>query len=122
MTGDRSDVDVDAFRDELARLRAERGLSQRELGLALANGLGGVKVTGSAVGEWERGPSLPSRRNVEALERVLELEPGALAGLLGYSTGAGRGVMARLERLEENVSRIEALLEQAEGRRSPRRR
>lgn len=56
-----------------------RGLSQR----ALAERLG---TTQAAVSAWARGKSAPSPQRVFELERVFELSPGTMAGLLYYRT------------------------------------
>lgn len=55
------------FPDRLRELRRQAGLSQRELGGAIGEVDGGP-VTGSAVGEWERGLSRPDRKKAFALD------------------------------------------------------
>ena len=70
-----------AFRQALAHARQERGWSQRELARAIG-------LSQSAVSYWEQGKSLPEPFNVVELERVLELESGTLARLLGYMPAA----------------------------------
>jgi transcriptional regulator with XRE-family HTH domain len=67
----------DAFRQAVRHARRERGWSQRKLAEALG-------VSHSTVSFWEQGKTLPEPANVIDLERVLELESGALARLLGY--------------------------------------
>jgi transcriptional regulator with XRE-family HTH domain len=70
-----------AFRQALTHARQKRGWSQRELARAL-------RLSQSTVSYWEQGKSLPEPANVVELERVLELESGALARLLGYMPAA----------------------------------
>jgi transcriptional regulator with XRE-family HTH domain len=70
-----------AFRQALAHARQERGWSQRELAREMG-------LSQSAVSYWEQGKSLPEPFNVVELERVLELESGTLARLLGYMPAA----------------------------------
>lgn len=106
---------VATFGSELARRRATAGVSQRALGAALAEH-GGVSVSGSAVGEWERDVSSPNRSNALALERALGLDPGALAELLGYSVEE-QTVHERLTNLERRFDEIEAALRTLRSRR-----
>ena len=70
-----------AFRQALAHARQKRGWSQRELARAIG-------LSQSTVSYWEQGKSLPEPANVVELERVLELESGTLARLLGYMPAA----------------------------------
>ena len=102
------------FAERLKTLRVDTGRSQREVGQQLA-GHGGENVTGSAVGEWERGTSRPDRRNALALDRLFELPEGTLSGLLGYST-IDLDYEARLAAMEERFSRIEEALARLEKR------
>lgn len=67
-----------AFAGQLRGHRATAGLSQAELGSLIG-------VTGSAIGNWERGEDEPNRDNVYALERALGLDSGELSRLLGYA-------------------------------------
>ena len=67
----------EAFRRALQRARREHGWSQRKLSDALG-------LSHSTVSYWERGAGVPEPANVIELERVLELESGTLARLLGY--------------------------------------
>jgi len=53
------------------------GLSQRALARA-------VSRTPSAVWQWEEGRGAPDPQTVIKLERLLQVEPNALARLLGY--------------------------------------
>ncbi len=66
-----------AFREKLRQERQQRGWSQRELARALG-------LSHSSVSYWEQGKGLPTPSNVIDLERVLDLESGTLARLLGY--------------------------------------
>ena len=93
------DTDPAGFAVQLAEARARSGLSQRQVGVALAEH-GGERVSGSAVGEWERGTSTPGLRNARALDRLFG-EP--FSEMLGYS--------GELPLLQERVSRIEEQLE-----------
>jgi transcriptional regulator with XRE-family HTH domain len=70
-----------AFRQALTHVRQERGWSQRELARMLG-------LSQSTVSYWEQGKSLPEPANVVELERVLKLESGTLARLLGYMPAA----------------------------------
>lgn len=90
------------FGDELRRAREERGLSQRALGDLIG-------ITGSAVGEWERGESEPTRSKVPVIEDAVGVERGTLAGLLGEE---GASIAQRLSDLEGRFDRIEAALEE----------
>ena len=72
-----TDEQREAFRQALIHARRGHGWSQRRL----AEKLG---VSHSTVAFWEQGKSLPTPVNVVDLERVLELESGTLARLLGY--------------------------------------
>jgi transcriptional regulator with XRE-family HTH domain len=72
----------DVFRKALRRAREARGLSKR--GLARK-----VGVTQSAVWQWEEGKVAPRPEAAVALERVLGLQPGALAQSLGYLPAEG---------------------------------
>jgi transcriptional regulator with XRE-family HTH domain len=65
------------FGGQLRGRRAEAGLNQAELGAMIG-------VTGSAIGNWERGEDEPTRDKVYALEQALNLEAGDLSRLLGY--------------------------------------
>ena len=65
------------FRRMLRQGRQQRRLSQRKVADAIG-------VSHTAVSQWEIGRSLPIPAKVPDLERVLELEPGALSRLLGY--------------------------------------
>jgi len=65
------------FRRVLRETRLRRRLSQRALGRV-------ASASPNAVSQWESGRSLPVPAKVPALERALELEPGALSRLLGY--------------------------------------
>jgi transcriptional regulator with XRE-family HTH domain len=67
----------EAFKQALIHARRGHSWSQRKV----AEKLG---VSHSTVAFWEQGKSLPTPLNVVDLERVLELEPGTLARLLGY--------------------------------------
>jgi transcriptional regulator with XRE-family HTH domain len=72
-----TDEQREAFKQAIAHARRGHGWSQRKL----AEKLG---VSHSTVAFWEQGKTLPTPVNVVDLERVLELEPGTLARLLGY--------------------------------------
>lgn len=74
---------LERFSTELLRYFRASGHTQAGLANALTK-WEKIKVTGSAVGEWLRGESEPSRDKVFALERLLEAEPGSLSKLLGY--------------------------------------
>jgi transcriptional regulator with XRE-family HTH domain len=76
----------EAFRRVLRRARETSGLSQRVVGETVGR-------TGSAVWQWEEGRGAPDQATVAKLEAVLGLEPGTLAGPLGYVTaGADRSI------------------------------
>jgi transcriptional regulator with XRE-family HTH domain len=72
-----TDEQREAFKQAIAHARRGHGWSQRKL----AEKLG---VSHSTVAFWEQGKTLPTPVNVVDLERILELEPGTLARLLGY--------------------------------------
>lgn len=80
------EVPAYATAEEFGRIlrdhRARKHLSQQ----AIADGLRdlGEGVTASAVGDWERGGSYPSRPKVFALEKVLGLAAGDLTRYLGF--------------------------------------
>jgi transcriptional regulator with XRE-family HTH domain len=93
------------FRLRLQRARRQKSLSQRAIGEALADH-GGEPVSGSAVGEWERGQSYPTRRNALALERALDQAPGTLTRLLGYDPEDSDGVSERLAAVESALERV----------------
>ncbi len=67
----------EAFRRALRQARTEMGLSQRAVARAVGR-------TASAVWQWEEGLGAPNPPTVAELERLLEVEPDALARLLGY--------------------------------------
>ncbi len=67
----------EAFRHRLREARNAMGLSQRALARA-------VSRTPSAVWQWEEGRGAPDPQTVIKLERLLQVEPNALARLLGY--------------------------------------
>lgn len=69
------------FRHVLQKARSEAGLSQRELARR-------VEVSPGAVSQWETGETAPREDTTVALERVLELDAGALGSLLGYVPAA----------------------------------
>lgn len=76
----------EAFGLRLARLRQERGLSQRALAEALS-------VTRQAVSSWERGQTAPDMGTLERICRILEVDWNCLCG--GKEPArrrAGRGV------------------------------
>lgn len=98
------------FRKELARLRGLAGLSQSKVGEALAEH-GGDRVSGSAVGEWERGPSIPGRRNVAALERLLDVPGGTLAAMVGYDTGH-RYNDERMDAIEDQLRSMKSSIDE----------
>jgi transcriptional regulator with XRE-family HTH domain len=64
------------FGRALQRAREECGLSQR----GLADALG---VSQASVSQWLMGQTAPRPERVDALERVLRMEPNSLAQLLG---------------------------------------
>jgi transcriptional regulator with XRE-family HTH domain len=66
-----------AFRRALRRAREAAGYSQSGLSLEIG-------VSRSAAWQWEQGRAVPTERNVAALERKLQVQPGALSRLLGY--------------------------------------
>jgi transcriptional regulator with XRE-family HTH domain len=83
-----------AFRRALRRAREATGQTQSGLSLKIG-------VSRSAVWQWEEGRAVPTEENVAALERELQLQPGALSRLLGYLPA---GAVER-----EMISVIEAL-------------
>lgn len=114
--------DIAAGREEFSAtvraLRSRRGLSQADLGKALADH-GGASVSGSAVGEWERGDSFPTRENALALEQVFVLDTGVLLSLLGY---APPKVVAadRMDDFDRRLARVEEMVEELVNRRRRR--
>lgn len=72
-----------AFSNELLRWYRQRGLTQQGLADLLETNEQ-IVVTASAVGEWCRGESEPTRDKVFALERVLGTAAGDLSRTLGY--------------------------------------
>jgi transcriptional regulator with XRE-family HTH domain len=101
------------------------GLSQA----ALAERLG---TTQSAVSAWAAGKSAPSPERVFELEKVFELSPGTLAGLLQYRAPEEKEHRCDIVKaIEENATLSRAhkdlmltmyasLIELDAGRRSPR--
>lgn len=84
------------FGEELKRMREAAGIaSQRALGDLIG-------VSGSAVGEWERDESTPTRENLRAIEEALGVERGTLASLLGED---GRTIPEQIAELKEQVRR-----------------
>lgn len=104
------------FADALRGRRAEANLSQGELGAAIG-------VSGSAVGNWERGEDEPSRANVAALERALGLEPGDLSRHLGYGPADAVPTQQQLMEMVQALSaqvqtmsqQLDRLLEERDG-------
>ena len=88
----------DVFRKALRRAREARGLSKR--GLARK-----VGVTQSAVWQWEEGKTAPRPETAGAIERVLGLQPGALAQPLGYlpAEGASTVTVSVIEAIEADT-------------------
>lgn len=89
------------FRHVLQQARADAGLSQRDLARL-------VEVSSGAVSQWEMGETAPRESTAAALERVLNLEPGDLGGLLGYEPGppAGDGAVASVAEAAEADERL----------------
>lgn len=108
--------DRTAFGVELARLREAAGLSQRAVGDRIEANGGERNVTGSAVGDWERGQSTPPPRTVVAIEKIVGSAPGGLAELLGYGTQTG-SLTERVSALEAQFTRIEEALDRLQRRR-----
>lgn len=106
-----------AFGKELARLREIAGLSQRAVGDLIEDHGGERNVSGSAVGEWERGASAPSPRTAVALEKIVGADDGQLAGLLGYGPPGIVSVTDQLFAMDERLTRIEDALDQLLRRR-----
>ena len=69
------------FRHILQRTRTDAGLSQRDLARI-------VGVSPGAVSQWEMGQTAPKEEAVVTIERELKLDPGTLAGMLGYVTAS----------------------------------
>ena len=65
-----------AFSQALQRARKDAGLSQGVLARTL-------RVSRSAVSQWELGLTAPRPDTTTKLERLLQLEPGSLGRLLG---------------------------------------
>lgn len=64
--------------EEIKRRRAERGLSQSELGRLLADVLGeNEPIARRTITNWENGHAEPRGRNLHALDQVLASEPNA---------------------------------------------
>lgn len=95
-----------AFSSELLSYFRTHGMTQAGLAKALGD-QEGIKVTGSAVGEWLRGEAEPSRDKVFALERILEADPGTFTRPLGYEPPADRSdatdYNSRLARMPDHV-------------------
>lgn len=64
-------MNAEHFGETIRSLRAERGMTQKELAAA-------VGVTDKAVSKWERGKSLPDIMLLEALAGTFERPPGEL--------------------------------------------
>jgi len=77
------DPRLELFATELNQWRKAREWSYAHVASVLAQDEA-ITVTGSAVGEWCRGESEPSRDKVFALERIFDLFPGHFTRLLGY--------------------------------------
>ena len=97
------------FGDRLRALRASHGMTQPQLGGALA-AHDGVNVSGPAVSDWERGVSAPDQQNAAALEHIFGEPEGALAGMLGYS-GGDPGLLEEVRTLRAEVEAMRLLLE-----------
>ena len=75
---------AETFGTALRRAYEAAGLSQRQLGELVAEDIGrGGPGRAASVGGW-LGANLPDPDVVFAIERVLNLPPGALSRLLGY--------------------------------------
>lgn len=59
----------------LRRLREQHVLTQGELAKE-------VRVSGSIIGKWERGESMPTPRNIRKLAAFFGLEPGEMRRIL----------------------------------------
>ena len=65
-------------------------------------------LSGQAVGAWEKGANLPSRRNVFALEQVYGTESGYLAGMIGYAVT--NDPADEIAELRERIEQLEAII------------
>ncbi|GAA0612191.1 hypothetical protein GCM10010174_32160 [Kutzneria viridogrisea] len=88
------------------------GLSLHQLQCSLADQ--GVQISTTTLSYWKNGRSRPERpdslRGLAVLETVLELEPGALAGLLGPRRPRGRWLDPTVGQMWGGVSYLEPLL------------
>jgi len=106
-------IHTGAFHSGLRTAVETRGLSLERIRDRLAEQ--GVAVSVSTLSNWQRGASRPGgdpRRVVSALEKVLRVDDGALARLLGDGPPAGRrrhlGPGASAERLRALRAKLEA--------------
>lgn len=91
-----------------ARSRTKPRLSQRTLGRLLVE-YGGDEVSGQAVGEWERGNTIPGRANAVALARIFD-DP-ELARMLGYDVNDVEAtITSELDELRSRVDQYDAVI------------
>lgn len=110
--------DGEAFGRALRQLRKDRGWSMDQLADQLK--ARGHKITGAAIGAWERGEYAPRGREVlDLLDDILNAG-GELHRLLGLSYGdagvtiaqADAGpIMDRLDRIEGTIGQLVDLVE-----------
>jgi transcriptional regulator with XRE-family HTH domain len=87
----------------LRRLRDDKGLTQRQVSVAL-------DVAQAAVSGWERGESRPRKANALALGELVG-DVDAVLAVCGYANGSSVEMVDRLQAQEERIARLEAQVE-----------
>lgn len=86
-----------------ALLRQLEGRNRADFMTQIA-ALSGESVTRAALQQWLAGTSEPSRRKVDAIERCLNLRPGALSRLLGWVPASAVPTKSVLQAIDEDTN------------------
>lgn len=93
---------VEATADQIDAFRA--ALAQQLVGADRASLIAELGITRNALQKWLAGETEPKRNKVFALERLLEVPPGALSVHLGYLPPDARDVQSALDAIEHDTT------------------
>lgn len=115
------------FGTRLRHLREARGLTQAQLAELVTDA--GMAVTYQAIQNWELGRTGTTRANALAVEQALGVDPGTLAGILGYTAdqqvqlSASGGALEEIRQVDpEYYAQLEEMARLALDRVKKRRR